>query len=80
MSNGTAIDYRDASQIRSAGIEALTKALGPVGMAYFMRQFEKGSGNYTEERHTWLDRLSMDEVLEGVRKIEKIRQQNGPAS
>jgi hypothetical protein len=79
MSN-TAIDYRDSSQVRSAGIEALTKALGPVGMAYFMRQFEKGSGDYTAERDTLLPDLSMEEIMEGVRKMEQARKAQGSES
>ncbi|MEH2414286.1 hypothetical protein [Nostoc sp.] len=35
------------TEIQQLGIEALTKALGPAGMARFMQQFEMGSGDYT---------------------------------
>jgi len=38
------------SQIRSAGLTALAKALGPTGMARFIQQFELGTGNYTQDR------------------------------
>jgi hypothetical protein len=38
------------AQIRQLGIEALTKALGPAGMARFMQQFEMGSGDYRRDR------------------------------
>jgi len=33
------------SILRKLGLEALTKALGPVGMARFLQQFETGMGN-----------------------------------
>jgi hypothetical protein len=46
---------RDLSTIRRKGIEALTEKLGPVGMVEFIRQFDSGYGDYTKERHEWLD-------------------------
>jgi hypothetical protein len=47
--------------LRQLGIEALTKALGPVGMVRFMRQFNMGSGNYTEERQALLSGITMED-------------------
>ena len=41
-------------EVRRAGLEALAKALGPVGMIRFLQQFETGTGNYSEERHELL--------------------------
>ena len=38
------IDYNNPSVIRKAGIEALTKELGPLGMALFLRQYDSGYG------------------------------------
>ncbi len=37
-------------QIRLAGLKALSRELGPVGMVRFLQQFEMGSGDYTKER------------------------------
>lgn len=62
MNGNTAIDYRNPSAIRKMGIEALTKELGPVGMAYFIRQFDKGEGNYTAEREQLLADVTMDDI------------------
>jgi hypothetical protein len=45
------------------GIDALTKELGPVGMAYFIRQYDRGEGNYTEERESLLSGITMEDVL-----------------
>jgi hypothetical protein len=47
--------------LRQLGIEALTKALGPVGMVRFMRQFDMGSGNYTQEREALLSDMTMED-------------------
>ena len=32
------------AELRRAGIDALAKALGPVGMARFLQQFDSGQG------------------------------------
>lgn len=54
-------------QIRIAGMEALRRELGLVGMIRFMQQFETGYGDYSRERHQWLDNESLDTVLERLR-------------
>lgn len=46
-------------EIRIVGNEALLKTLGPVGMIRYLQQYERGRGNYTEERHRWLDPLDL---------------------
>lgn len=51
MNNST----RDLGAIRKWGIEALTEKLGPVGMVEFIRQLDSGYGDYTKERHEWLE-------------------------
>ena len=64
------IEPTNLTQIRQLGFEVLNKELGPVAMARFLQQFEIGKGNYTEERHQWLNGLSIEEVS---KKIEKMR-------
>ncbi len=54
---------RDLNTIRRMGIEALTEKLGPVGMVEFIRQFDSGYGDYTKERHEWLDDLDIDTIV-----------------
>ena len=41
-------------QIREAGLRALERKLGPVGMVRFLQQFESGKSDYTAERRRWL--------------------------
>lgn len=50
------------NEIRQKGLEALSRELGPVGMIRFMQQFETGSGDYSIERHEWLQ----NETVEGI--------------
>lgn len=42
-------------QIKLTGLQALFQQLGAVGMVRFLQQFHTGWGDYTTERHTWLD-------------------------
>lgn len=55
-------------EIRKKGIEALSNALGPVGMVRFLHQFESGSGDYTEERNHWLEKYDIDSVVEEIKE------------
>ena len=45
----------------------LQKELGPYGMARFLRTFRSGPGDYTRDRHKWLDGLTTDEILKESR-------------
>jgi hypothetical protein len=56
------------AQIRLAGLAALARELGPVGMVRFLQQFEAGYGHYSKERHQWLDQWDMDKLVETLRK------------
>jgi hypothetical protein len=49
-------------QIRAAGLEALSRKLGVAGMIRFMQQFEMGLGDYSKDRHQWLDQYSADDI------------------
>ena len=56
------------AQIRERGIEALVKALGPVGMVRFLQQFEMGRGDYTRDREEWLKGLTVDQVVGEIKR------------
>jgi hypothetical protein len=49
-------------QIRIAGLHALHEALGLVGMIRFLQQYETGHGDYSRDRHAWLDRWTLDDI------------------
>ena len=50
---------RTLNEIRKRGIEALAKALGPIGMVRFIQSFDLGKGDYTRERFQWLEQDMM---------------------
>jgi hypothetical protein len=54
------------AELRRAGIDALAKALGPVGMARFLQQFDPGQGDYTAERGRILGNPFVDEVMDEI--------------
>lgn len=63
-------------QIRIAGMEALARELGIVGMVRFLQQFETGHGDYTKDRHKWLDDQDMDAVVKRIREKRESKQKN----
>ena len=52
-----------SSEIRKSGTEALIKALGPIGMARYLEEYDNGGkGDYTKEKYEQLD-YSIEEIL-----------------
>jgi hypothetical protein len=56
----------------------LQKELGPYGMARFLRTCRSGSGDYTRDRHKWLDGLSMDDILKDIQDLADQRSTQSP--
>ena len=54
--------------IRKAGLEAVAKKLGPLGMVRFLQQFETGRGDYTKERDQWLKDADIKKIISEIRK------------
>jgi hypothetical protein len=63
------IDIHDARFIREKGLEALTRELGPVGTVYFLRQFNSGKGNWTEDRKKELAGLAIEDIEKDIAKL-----------
>lgn len=55
-------------QIRLRGLAALSRDLGPVGLVRFLQQFEIGHGDYTAERHRWLDGRTVQDLAQEVER------------
>ncbi|NEQ65396.1 MAG: hypothetical protein F6K21_07845 [Symploca sp. SIO2D2] len=49
-------------ELNQKGFEALVVALGYVDAVRFIKQFDSGTGNYTKDRHQWLDTLSLEDI------------------
>lgn len=55
------------AELRHRGFKALTEALGWVNAVRFLRLYDPGSGNYTEEREALFKDLTLDQVLVAMR-------------
>jgi hypothetical protein len=51
------------NQIRTLGLAALNRALGPVGTICFLQQFDRGNGDYTAERVRLLGNPTVEDLL-----------------
>lgn len=59
--------------LRKRGLEALAKALGPVGMVRFLQQFETGEGDYTKERLRWLKDRDVKTIIKDIKEHRKTK-------
>ena len=56
------------TQIRETGLEVLQRELGVVGMIRFIQQFEVGYGDYSKERHLWLENSGVEALAHQIRQ------------
>lgn len=59
----TAIHLAKGSDIRRTGTEALIKALGPIGMAKYLEEYDNGgTGDFTKEKYGFQE-YSIKDIL-----------------
>ena len=56
------LSYRTPREIMDLGFKALVEKLGPGGAIQFITQYEKGEGNYTEERKRLLKGFRLEKM------------------
>lgn len=54
--------HRTLNEVREEGLKALRERLGRADMIRFLQQFETGGGDYAQERHAWVDQITLDEI------------------
>ncbi len=59
---------RPLAEVTTEAIRVLTREMGVADTIRFINQFMPGTGNYTEERHTFLEDVSADEFLAEARR------------
>ncbi|MEX2214841.1 MAG: hypothetical protein WD768_11965 [Phycisphaeraceae bacterium] len=64
-------------QIRSIGLAALKRELGPAGLIQFLQQFDRGSGDWAQERHDWVDRTSLADIRKASTKRRPSKKRRG---
>jgi hypothetical protein len=55
-------------ELNRKGFKALVDALGYADAIRFIRQFDNGSGDYTKERHQWLDKLTLEDIWTDIQQ------------
>ena len=70
------VSHRDLSQMSDIvfyelALNIILEQLGPVGMMRFIGIRRPGTGDYTAERHQWLDKLDRKTILEGIQEVER---------
>ena len=55
-------------EIIRQGYQALVNSLGVVDAIRFIQHFTLGQGDYTKERHEWLDQTPLEDILTSMRQ------------
>ena len=63
-----AIDKLTDEQFERHALEVLQRELGPDGLARFLRLNRSGTGDYSRDREQWQKDLTLDQILESIRK------------
>ncbi len=68
---------RNAPQLATDGFAALVAKLGMAEAIRYVQLYHQGAGDYTRERHEWLDEVSHDEIAKLMASTEKKGGQTG---
>jgi hypothetical protein len=60
-------------ELRARGFRALVAALGWVNAVQFLRQYDPGSGDYTEERRTLLPDWDASTLIRKIKELQEGR-------
>ena len=60
-------------ELRARGFKALVEALGWVNAVQFLRQYDPGSGNYTDERQLLLPDWDAETLVSKVKELQDRR-------
>ena len=63
-----ATDQLTDEQFERHALDLLQRELGPDGLARFLRLNRSGTGDYTRDREEWQKDLTLDQILESIRK------------
>lgn len=73
-----AIDQLTDEQFERHALALLQRELGPDGLARFLRLNRSGTGDYTRDREQWQKDLTLDQILESIRKNRPPQQPRRP--
>lgn len=56
-------------ELQRKGFQVLVDSLGIADAIRFIKLYDNGSGDYTKERHQWLDQFSMNDIVNDLQKF-----------
>lgn len=61
------------SKVKIKGWEALVKELGYAGATKFLLLYSRGEGDYTKKRRKLFKDLTVEEIVEDMKKVRRKR-------
>ena len=58
---------RPLAEITEQATAILIREMGVVDALRFLNQIRAGAGDYTKERNQWLDNLSLEQIVSGIK-------------
>ena len=71
MASPTKKKRRTAAQLAADGFAAIVQKLGMADAVRYVQLYHQGSGDYTRERHEWLDDVRNDQIVNLMASTEK---------
>jgi hypothetical protein len=71
MAGTTKKTRRNAAQLAADGFAAMVEKLGMADALRYVQLYQQGAGDYTRERHEWLDEFSHHEVASLMATVAK---------
>ena len=62
------MNTQEREEIRTIGLEVFARELGPTGLIRFLQLYERGNGDYTQEREDILPRQTAAQIAEKIRQ------------
>ena len=62
---------RNAAQLAADGFAAIVQKPGMADAVRYVQLYHQGAGDYTRERHEWLDDVSHDQIANLLATTEK---------
>ena len=64
----THVEQMSDEEFERHALGILRRELGVDGLARFLRVYRAGSGDYTRDRHQWLEGATIDEIMGEVKR------------
>jgi hypothetical protein len=65
------LDQMTDEDFERHALAVLQRELGLDGLARFLRVYRAGTGDYTRDRHRWLDGATVEDVMAEVKRRDR---------